>query len=43
MIFLKKIQKKKNFKDNFFENENDFDSVNNNVYRDSAENNNIII
>ena len=36
---------KENFekKNNFFENENDFDSVNNNVYNDSTENNNIII
>ena len=41
--FSKENSEKKNFKDNFFENENDFDSVNNNVYRDSAENNNIII
>ena len=38
--FSKENSEKKNI---FFENENDFDSVNNDVYNDSTENNNIII
>ena len=38
--FSKENSEKKNI---FFENENDFDSVNNDVYNDSTDNNNIII